>query len=222
MTTKRMTRIALCAALLAPCAWLSIPTQPPFTMQTFGVFLTLLLLGARDGAIAIALYILLGAMGAPVFSGFNGGMGALLGPTGGYIVGFLLICPIYGLLCRNKAGLWAKALALLLGLAGVLCLRHPLVRKGLRRHEGAHKRCLPPSPSAYSPSYCPTSPSWRWLCGQGKGWKNIGNKINIPRQSRGIFILYFINKTWRPPARAFRRAPLRLCLVPGPCARKTC
>ena len=42
MTTKRMTRIALCAALLAPCAWLSIPTQPPFTMQTFGVFLTLL------------------------------------------------------------------------------------------------------------------------------------------------------------------------------------
>ena len=111
-----MTRIALCAALLAPCAWLSIPTQPPFTMQTFGVFLTLLLLGARDGAIAIALYILLGAMGAPVFSGFNGGMGALLGPTGGYIVGFLLLCPIYGLLCRNKAGLWAKALALFLGL----------------------------------------------------------------------------------------------------------
>ena len=41
MTTKRMTRIALCAALLAPCAWLSIPTQPPFTMQTFGVFRTL-------------------------------------------------------------------------------------------------------------------------------------------------------------------------------------
>ena len=116
MTTKRMTRIALCAALLAPCAWLSIPTQPPFTMQTFGVFLTLLLLGARDGAIAIALYILLGAMGAPVFSGFNGGMGALLGPTGGYIAGFLLLCPIYGLLCRNKAGLWAKALALFLGL----------------------------------------------------------------------------------------------------------
>ena len=141
MTTKRMTRIALCAALLAPCAWLSIPTQPPFTMQTFGVFLTLLLLGARDGVIAIALYILLGAMGAPVFSGFNGGMGALMGPTGGYIVGFLLICPIYGLLCRNKAGLWAKALALFLGL---LRLRHPLVRTGLRRHEGAHNASCRP------------------------------------------------------------------------------
>ena len=122
MTTKRMTRIALCAALLAPCAWLSVPTQPPFTMQTFGVFLTLLLLGAKDGAIAIGLYILLGAMGAPVFSGFNGGMGALLGPTGGYIAGFLLLCPIYGL----------------------LCLRHPLVRKGLRRHEGAHNASCRP------------------------------------------------------------------------------
>ena len=117
MTTKRMTRIALCAALLAPCAWLSVPTQPPFTMQTFGVFLTLLLLGAKDGPIAIGLYILLGALGVPVFSGFNGGMGALMGPTGGYIVGFLLICLIFGLLCGKGAGLWLKALALLLGLA---------------------------------------------------------------------------------------------------------
>lgn len=117
MTTKRMTRIALCAALLAPCAWLSVPTQPPFTMQTFGVFLTLLLLGAKDGTIAIGLYILLGALGVPVFSGFNGGMGALMGPTGGYIVGFLLICLVFGLLCGKGAGLWLKALALLLGLA---------------------------------------------------------------------------------------------------------
>lgn len=117
MTTKRMTRIALCAALLSPCAWLSVPTQPPFTMQTFGVFLTLLLLGAKDGTIAIGLYILLGALGVPVFSGFNGGMGALMGPTGGYIVGFLLICLIFGLLCGKGAGLWLKALALLLGLA---------------------------------------------------------------------------------------------------------
>ena len=117
MTTKRMTRIALCAALLAPCAWLSVPTQPPFTMQTFGVFLTFLLLGAKDGTIAIGLYILLGALGVPVFSGFNGGMGALMGPTGGYIVGFLLICLIFGLLCGKGAGLWLKALALLLGLA---------------------------------------------------------------------------------------------------------
>ena len=117
MTTKRMTRIALCAALLAPCAWLSVPTQPPFTMQTFGVFLTLLLLGAKDGAIAIGLYILLGALGVPVFSGFNGGMGALMGPTGGYIVGFLLMCLVFGLLCGKGAGLRLKALALLLGLA---------------------------------------------------------------------------------------------------------
>lgn len=117
MTTKRMTRIALCAAFLAPCAWLSVPTQPPFTMQTFGIFLTLLLLGAKDGTIAIGLYILLGALGVPVFSGFNGGMGALMGPTGGYIVGFLLICLIFGLLCGKGAGLWLKALALLLGLA---------------------------------------------------------------------------------------------------------
>lgn len=114
MNVRRMTRIALCAALLAPCAWLSIPTQPPFTMQTFGVFLTLLLLGALDGAIAIAVYMLLGAAGLPVFSGFNGGVSALIGPTGGYITSFLLMCPIYALLKGESAA--KKALALLVGL----------------------------------------------------------------------------------------------------------
>ena len=97
MTTKRMTRIALCAALLAPCAWLSVPTQPPFTMQTFGVFCAVGLLGGFRGTVAVLIYILMGLIGLPVFSNFNGGVGYLMGPTGGYIVGFLFTALVYWL-----------------------------------------------------------------------------------------------------------------------------
>ena len=61
----------------------------PFTLQTFAVFLTLGLLGGRLGTLAVTVYLLLGAVGLPVFAGFHGGLGAFLGATGGYLVGFL-------------------------------------------------------------------------------------------------------------------------------------
>ena len=89
-TPRRMAYIALMAVLLALCAWITVPFTVPFTMQTFAVFAALLLLGGRDGTLAIGLYLLLGLVGLPVFSGFRGGFGHLAGPTGGYIVGFLL------------------------------------------------------------------------------------------------------------------------------------
>ena len=90
LKTRDLTLTALFAALIAICAWLTIPMPDvPFTMQTFGIFITLLLLGGERGTLAILLYILLGAVGLPVFSGFRGGIASLLGTTGGYIVGFL-------------------------------------------------------------------------------------------------------------------------------------
>lgn len=82
--------IALFAALIALCAWLTIPAAVPFTMQTFGLFLALLLLGGRRGVLCVTVYLLLGAAGAPVFSGFRGGVSALAGVTGGYLAGFLV------------------------------------------------------------------------------------------------------------------------------------
>ncbi len=86
--------LALCAlfsAVIAACAWISIPAgSVPFTLQTFAVFAALGLLGGKRGTISIAVYLLLGAVGLPVFAGFQGGIGALLGTTGGYLVGFLL------------------------------------------------------------------------------------------------------------------------------------
>lgn len=90
MKTLDMVYIALFACLMAICAWISIPGQIPFTLQTMGVFLAVGLLGGKRGTVAVLVYILMGAVGLPVFSGFAGGLGKLLGTTGGYIVGFLV------------------------------------------------------------------------------------------------------------------------------------
>lgn len=92
--TQTLTRTAMGAVIIALCAWISIPAAVPFTLQTFGIFLVLAVLGARQGSAAVIVYILLGLVGLPVFAGFSGGPGALLGPTGGYIVGFALIGPV--------------------------------------------------------------------------------------------------------------------------------
>ena len=117
---KRTVAVAMATAALCICSWLTVPFAVPFTMQTFGVFCALLLLGGRDGTLAIAVYLLLGAVGLPVFSGFRGGVGHLLGPTGGYLVGFLLGGLLYWLLepgMPKRRGL--RVLALALGL--LLC-----------------------------------------------------------------------------------------------------
>lgn len=96
-----MVQSSLFASLIALCAWLSIPVGDiAFTMQTFGIFLTLGILGGKWGSLSILLYLLLGAVGLPVFSGFQGGIGTLLGVTGGYIWGFLLSGLVYWALER--------------------------------------------------------------------------------------------------------------------------
>jgi len=87
---KNMALCALCTAIIAVCSQIVIPMTVPFTMQTFAVFCTLGLIGGKWGTVSILLYILLGAVGVPVFAEFTGGMGIILGNTGGYIVGFLL------------------------------------------------------------------------------------------------------------------------------------
>ena len=87
--TYDMAYIAMFAVLMAICSWISIPMAVPFTLQTFGVFMAVGVLGGKRGTLAVLVYILLGAVGIPVFAGFNGGIGVLLNTTGGYIVGFL-------------------------------------------------------------------------------------------------------------------------------------
>lgn len=88
-STRDMVYIAVCAALMAICSWISIPATVPFTLQTFAVFLAIIILGGKNGTISVLIYVLLGAIGVPVFQGFAGGFGVILGTTGGYIVGFI-------------------------------------------------------------------------------------------------------------------------------------
>ena len=106
LTTKDLTYIAMFAVILAVCAWVTIPTTVPFTLQIFGAFAALGVLGGKRGTLAILVYILLGAVGLPVFSGFKGGIHVLAGTTGGYIVGMLLsglfLWLMESLIGRNK------------------------------------------------------------------------------------------------------------------------
>ena len=116
--TRDMAYIALCAVMLTVCSWISLPFTVPFTLQTFAVYCTLLLLGGKRGTLAIVVFILMAAVGLPVLSGFRGGIGALLGTTGGYILGFILTGIIFWI-SESFAGdsLPAKAVTLIAGTA---------------------------------------------------------------------------------------------------------
>lgn len=80
------------AALMAVCGWISIPVPGvSFTLQLFAVFLALQVLGGKWGCMSILIYLALGCLGLPVFSGFRSGIGVLIGPTGGFLLGFLAL-----------------------------------------------------------------------------------------------------------------------------------
>lgn len=118
--TLDMVYIAMFAVVMAICSWISIPATVPFTLQTFGVFLAVGVLGGKRGSLSVLIYLLLGAIGVPVFAGFAGGLTAILGSTGGYIVGFLfsaLVMWAMETLLGKKT--WVLALSMVVGL--VVC-----------------------------------------------------------------------------------------------------
>lgn len=111
-----MAYIAMSTALISVCAWVSVPSAVPFTMQTFAVFLAAGVLGSRRALAAVSLYVLLGAIGLPVFAGMQGGLGVLLGATGGYISGFLPAAFIAGLRHSGKRDGIVDIILMFLGL----------------------------------------------------------------------------------------------------------
>ena len=96
-------RVALSVALMAICAWIQIPMVIPVTMQTFAVLTISCLLGPKQGPLAVLVYLLLGLVGVPVFSGFQGGAAVLFSATGGYLLGFLFTAAVTGAL-SSKPG----------------------------------------------------------------------------------------------------------------------
>lgn len=112
-----MVYIAIFAVIIAVCSWISVPMVVPFTLQTFGVFCAVGLLGGKRGTLSVLIYVLLGAVGVPVFAGFSSGIGTLFGVTGGYIMGFIFTALIYWLITAIFGKkLWAIILGMVLGL----------------------------------------------------------------------------------------------------------
>jgi biotin transport system substrate-specific component len=103
MTTKyrNLTRVGLFCALIAVCSLLQVPFDPPFTLQTFAVFLCAGVLGGKWGMVAVGCYLALGAAGLPIFAGFRGGVGHLIGTTGGFLLGFLPATALAGFLPKK-------------------------------------------------------------------------------------------------------------------------
>lgn len=103
LNVRKMVLGSLFASLIAICAWICIPIPPvSVTMQTFGVLLTLGILGGKWGSVSILLYLIMGIIGLPVFAGFRGGAAVLLDATGGFLWGFFLGGLVYW--ATEKAG----------------------------------------------------------------------------------------------------------------------
>ncbi|PPA79530.1 MAG: BioY family protein [ANME-2 cluster archaeon HR1] len=116
---KPLIYASLFAALTAIGAFIRIPGPGPvpITLQIFFVILTGLVLGSRWGAISMIVYVMLGLIGLPVFSGGLSGIGVLLGPTGGYLIGFIIGAFVIGLISHSaKEGFTASVLAVVSGL----------------------------------------------------------------------------------------------------------
>lgn len=101
-TIYQLTTCALMTALMCILGPMSIPIGPiPVSLTNFVIFFSVYLLGMRDGTISYLVYLLLGVVGLPVFSGYQGGLGKLAGPTGGYLVGFIFTALISGFIIER-------------------------------------------------------------------------------------------------------------------------
>ncbi|MBQ1681926.1 MULTISPECIES: biotin transporter BioY [Agathobacter] len=119
---RQICMISIMTAIIAAVSILTIPTPwgVPFTLQTFAVALSGYLLGKRDGTIAVFLYLLLGTIGVPVFAQMSSGVGVIVGPSGGYLIGFVgmaFLCGVGKDLNRGKIGMVYSGILGILGLA---------------------------------------------------------------------------------------------------------
>ena len=111
-----MTATAVMTAVLSVISPIALFLGPvPVSLCTLGIFLSAYVLGCRRCVLAVLTYVLLGAAGMPVFGGFTGGAGRLFGPTGGYILGYLLLAWVTGWAVERSAQRWAQMAGMVLG-----------------------------------------------------------------------------------------------------------
>ncbi|MDD6796461.1 MAG: biotin transporter BioY [Clostridiaceae bacterium] len=113
MRIRQMLSISIGTAILAVCSQISIPlffTPVPITLQTFAIILISIILG-KPGVISVLIYTLLGALGAPVFANFSGGFNSIAGPSGGYILGFILMSMIISSYNHQKKNIFLFIIA---------------------------------------------------------------------------------------------------------------
>ena len=103
--TYAMAVTALMTAVTCILAPLSIPIGPvPISLTNFAIYLSLYLLDWKKGTVSYIIYLILGLVGLPVFSGFSGGVAKVAGPTGGYLVGFIFLAIVTGFLFDHSSG----------------------------------------------------------------------------------------------------------------------
>ena len=114
--TYAITLTALMTAVTCILAPLSIPIGPvPISFTNLAIYLSLYLLGWKRGTISYLIYLLIGLIGLPVFSGFTGGPAKLAGPTGGYIIGFIAMAIIAGLVIDHFHKPWIQLIGMIVG-----------------------------------------------------------------------------------------------------------
>ena len=121
-SVRKMAIIALMTAVLCILAPISIPlfiSPVPISLGVLAIYLTAYVLSPLDATISVIIFILLGTFGLPVFSGYSGGLSKLVGPTGGYIIGFLFTVYISSLFIHMKKGIIFDVIGMITGL--VLC-----------------------------------------------------------------------------------------------------
>lgn len=122
--TLTLIYIALSTTLIIVCTYITLPFFVPFTMQTFAIFTIIGLFGTKNALCSLFLYLTLGSIGLPVFSGFRSGIGTLASMTGGYLIGFLWMCLVTGGLIsffkkKNKVTFFHYFVSMLAGL--IIC-----------------------------------------------------------------------------------------------------
>lgn len=117
MKTCKLTTVAMLAAIICVLSPITIPLAPvPITLATLAVYFVAAVVGWQYGCLSVLVYIALGCLGLPVFSGFSGGLQKLVGPTGGYIIGYLPCALMIGFMVGRQPGKkWIYPVSMVLG-----------------------------------------------------------------------------------------------------------